>query len=56
MAAGKENTIENWKLYSVMVLMLITGTCNTIVMKMQDQVVVGTDSDGKDILYTHPYF
>jgi len=39
-----------------MSLMLVFGTCNTIVMKLQDQVVVGKDKDGKDMLFTHPYF
>jgi hypothetical protein len=27
-------------------LMLIFGTLNTVIMKMQDEVVVGTDKDG----------
>jgi hypothetical protein len=25
-------------------------------MKLQDQVKVGVDDKGKDILFTHPYF
>ena len=39
-----------------MVLMLITGACNTVVLKLQDQVVVGTDEDGKKKYFHHPYF
>ena len=45
-----------------MLTMLIMGTCNTIVMKAQDQVVVkkGPDIDDKGNLvkhkFTHPYF
>jgi len=33
---GKKETLPDWKLYTVMILMLIFGTCNTIVMKLQD--------------------
>ena len=39
-----------------MVAMLAFGTANTVLMKMQDEVVVGTDSDGKPKKFTHPYF
>jgi hypothetical protein len=54
--ANDDRSIENWKLYSIMGLMLFFGTCNTIVMKLQDQVVVGYDEDGHKMLFTHPYF
>jgi len=54
--ADQSNKLPNWQLYLIMSLMLIFGTCNTIVMKLQDQVVVGKDDKGKDILFTHPYF
>jgi hypothetical protein len=43
-------------LYSVMGLMLLFGTLNTVIMKMQDEVVVGTDKDGNPMKFTHPYF
>jgi len=29
--------------------MLIFGTCNTIVMKLQDEVVIGYDENGKKL-------
>lgn len=51
-----QNKLPNWQLYLIMLLMLIFGTCNTIIMKLQDQVKVGVDDKGKDILFTHPYF
>lgn len=51
-----QSKLPDWQLYLVMILMLVFGTCNTIVMKLQDQVVVGKDKDGKDIQFTHPYF
>ena len=63
MPANEENQISPVALYSIMALMLIFGTCNTLVMKAQDNVVVGTwvdpaDPDQKvqDKLFTHPYF
>lgn len=37
-------------------LMLTFGTLNTVIMKMQDEVVVGQDKDGHDKKFTHPYF
>ena len=43
-------------------LMLLFGTCNTLLMKGQDNVVIGkstTDKDKNgnfiDLTYTHPY-
>lgn len=56
-----DQKISPLQLYSIMGLMLIFGTCNTLVMKAQDNVVVGTITDpdtGKqtDKLFTHPYF
>lgn len=36
--------------------MLLFGTLNTVIMKMQDEVVVGTDKDGNPEKFTHPYF
>lgn len=49
--------ISNAKLYLIMLFMLVTGTANTIVLKLQDKVVVGTDPEtGKDMHYHHPYF
>lgn len=52
----QKNEIPNWQLYCIMLLMLATGTANTLVMKMQDEVVVGKKADGKDLTFTHPYF
>lgn len=48
--------MPDWQLYSVMGCMLLFGTSNTIIMKLQDQVKVGVDEEGKDKLFTHPYF
>ena len=51
--------IENWKLYTIMLLMLFFGTCNTLIMKWQDEVEVGPKNSGKDgktPVFTHPYF
>jgi len=49
--------IENWKLYTIMCLMLFFGTCNTLVMKWQDEVESGPpDKDGKPTKFLHPYF
>lgn len=39
----RKDHIPNYQLYMLMVGMLITGTCNTLVMKAQDEVVVGFD-------------
>lgn len=36
--------------------MLVFGTLNTVIMKMQDEVVVGTNADGTPNKFTHPYF
>jgi len=35
--------------------MLVFGTLNTVVMKLQDDVVVGTNDDGSERKFTHPY-
>lgn len=56
-----ENKIAPIQLYCIMGLMLIFGTCNTLVMKAQDEVVVGTYTDPvtletSDQKFTHPYF
>ena len=58
---NKENQISPLSLYCLMGLMLIFGTCITLVTKAQDNVVVGTyyDEDkGKNVdkLFKHPYF
>lgn len=53
----RKDHIPNYQLYMLMVGMLITGTCNTLVMKAQDEVVVGFDEKTqKNIKFTHPYF
>ena len=36
--------------------MLVFGTLNTVIMKMQDDVVVGTNADGSQKTFNHPYF
>ena len=38
-----------------MMLMLAFGTCNTIVMKVQDETVVG-EANGKVKVFNHPFF
>ena len=38
-----------------MCLMLVFGTLNTVIMKMQDDVIVGTNDDGTPITFKHPY-
>ena len=48
---GEQKPIPNWQLYVIMVLMLIFGTLNTVVIKTQDEVVVG-----KDKKFNHPFF
>jgi len=36
--------------------MLVFGTLNTVIMKMQDEVVVGINKDGSPMTFNHPYF
>jgi hypothetical protein len=36
-------------------LMLLFGTCNTLAMKAQDNIVIGVDNKGNNLTYTHPY-
>jgi hypothetical protein len=36
--------------------MLLFGTLNTVIMKMQDETVVGINPDGTANKFTHPYF
>jgi hypothetical protein len=50
-----EEKMSNVTLYSVMILMLAFGTINTVVMKMQDDTIVGKNADGTDQKFTHPY-
>lgn len=38
-----------------MASMLCVGTLMLTVMKMQDDVVVGKDKDGKPLSFNHPY-
>ena len=53
--ADQQHTIPNYQLYTIMLLMLIFGTCNTIVMKWQDEVIVDDTTD-PPTKFTHPYF
>lgn len=44
-----------------MLIMLISGSCNTVVMKAQDKIKVGdipgyTPEPGKDNVFKHAYF
>ena len=55
------HTIPNAKLYIIMLIMLISGSCNTVVMKAQDKVEVGDipgylPVDGKANVFKHAYF
>lgn len=55
------HTISNARLYIIMLIMLVSGSCNTIVMKAQDKVEVGAipgyiPEDGKPNVYKHAYF
>lgn len=57
---GNENdSLPDWQLYVLMLLMLAFGTANTLVMKYQDEYKVptveqgGSSTTGK---FTHPYF
>ena len=68
--ADEDNKIAPWKLYLIMAMMLILGTCNTIVTKAQDEVITKTvdvkatatareeNPDAAEIYqkYSHPYF
>ena len=45
-----EDKISNIQLYSLMLLMLVSGTANTLQTKAQDNIVI--DNGNK---YTHPY-
>jgi len=47
---GKDDKLIGIRLYGIMLGMLLTGSCNTILMKVQD----GTSSLGSDFL--HPFF
>lgn len=51
-----ERNISQIGLYSLMLAMVATGTCNTLFMKSQNLVTIGKDSDGKDKSYEHPFF
>ena len=52
----KANTIAPVYLYVIMLLMLIFGTCNTVVMKAQDDYVIYPDEDKEHQKYNHPFF
>lgn len=59
---SENDKIEPLKLYLIMAFMLIFGTCNTIVMKAQDEVVTHTEYVDPDtgktsyMKFSHPYF
>jgi len=52
------NSISNPKLYGIMIGMLLTGSLNTIILKIQDDETVDTDLNGKtvNIQFHHPFF
>lgn len=52
----KANTISAPLLYLIMLLMLIFGTCNTVVMKAQDDHVIYPDETKDHKKYNHPFF
>lgn len=45
----------NTKIYICMVVMLISGTCNTILMKHQTNQVLPETPGGKAQPFDHPY-
>ena len=47
--SNKENQVSKTTLYLIMTGMLGTGTCNTLVTKVQDE------THGLGQLFTHPY-
>ena len=47
--SNKENQVSKTTLYLIMTGMLVTGTCNTLVTKVQDE------THGLGQLFTHPY-
>jgi len=49
---GKKETVSPTVLYAIMGGLLFFGTCNTIVMKLQDEEKV----DDKGTKFNHPYF
>lgn len=51
-----ERNISGIGLYSLMLAMVATGTCNTLFMKSQNLVIIGKDDEGKDKGYEHPFF
>jgi len=54
--------IANWKLYTLMGLMLVFGSANTLIQKYQDDTVLPGEPKYKDSKpgdlrkYSHPYF
>ena len=53
----KEEQISNALLYTIMILMMLFGTANTLVLKYQDDFHVGgLGKDGKPKQFVHPYF
>ena len=53
----EKNDLPKWQLYSLMALMLLFGTANTLIMKYQNEYRISDSrvagSTGK---YVHPYF
>jgi len=51
-----ERNISVIGLYSLMLAMVATGTCNTLFIKSQNLIIIGKDNEGNDIGYEHPFF
>ena len=51
------DTISNAALYTIMILMMLFGSANTLVMKAQDDFATdGINVHGKPAHFIHPYF
>ena len=50
-----QEKLVGFPLYMIMLLMLITGTCNTIFLKLQDAATTPTGPDKAEIKYVHPF-
>ena len=52
---ANQDKLVGFPLYMVMVLMLITGTCNTVFLKLQDTAMTPTGPNGEMIPYAHAW-
>ena len=63
MAEGSENQISQCGLYTIMLLMMLFGTLNTVVLKLMDEteveggvLVENSNGEFKPKVYNHPFF